>query len=203
MPETYGAHERAALIMLALQKNRELSNPELRNDYGIELRPAGRTKLNKAGLLDSRMESRRYVHQITDDGLDWCENELANVENPPRSSPLVRAGFEVLRRVIRHLQQSGVRLVDMLGPADLESLIRSAYQQLSAEPQDWVRLAKLRPKLNGAGKDEVDRELLAMVRTGLVHLAPSSNRKALTDADHAAAIRIGSEDKHLVAIEES
>jgi hypothetical protein len=203
MPETYGAHERAALIMLTLQKNRELSNPELRNDYGIELRPAGRTKLNKAGLLNSRMESRRYVHQITDDGLDWCENELANVENPPRSSPLVRAGFEVLRRMIRHLQQSGVRLVDVLSPADLESLIRSAYQQLSVKPQDWVRLAELRPKLNGADKDEVDEVLLAMTKTGLVHLAPDSDRRSLTEADHKAGIQIGKETKHLVAIEES
>ena len=42
-----------------------------------------------------------------------------------------------------------------------------------------------------------------MSGTGLVHLAQSTNTKALTAADHAAAIRIGSEDKHLVAIEES
>ena len=35
-------------------------------------------------------------------------------------------------------------------PADLESLIRAAYQELANGPQDWVRLAKLRPKLDGA-----------------------------------------------------
>jgi hypothetical protein len=210
MPEKYGTPERATLIVLTL--HRELPNPELRNEYGIELRPAGRDKLNKAGLVKTRTENRRLVHQITDAGIAWCETELAVVEPPSRPGPLVRAAFEVLRLLATHLQRQGVRLVDVLHPADaeppvavddLETLIRAAYQELSVKPQDWVRLAKLRPKLNGAEKDEVDAVLKEMTRTGLVHLAPDSNRKVLTEADHAAAIKIGSENKHLLAIEDS
>ncbi|NUT47295.1 MAG: hypothetical protein HOV94_08275 [Saccharothrix sp.] len=82
-------------------------------------------------------------------------------------------------------------------------MIRKAYEALSVKAQDWVRLAKLRPRLSGADKAEIDEVLLDMVRTGTVHLAPDSNRKVLTEADHAAAIRIAGEDNHLVAIEES
>ncbi|NUT90877.1 MAG: hypothetical protein HOY78_02490 [Saccharothrix sp.] len=84
---------------------------------------------------------------------------------------------------------------------DLESTIRQAYADLSVKPQDWVRLAKLREKLGGASKDEVDEVLMAMVRTGTVHLAPDSNTKVLTDEDRAAAVRIAGEDNHLLAIE--
>ena len=36
-----------------------MPNPELKNDYGIELTPAGRTKLNNAGLLVTHGEGRR------------------------------------------------------------------------------------------------------------------------------------------------
>lgn len=198
MPDKYGTNERAALILLALE-NRELPNSELRNDYGIELQPQGRDRLNKAGLLRSRLDKRRYFHTITDAGKAWCERELTNVEPPARSGPLVRVVFEFVQQLIGYLRQRDIRLDDVI----VESLIRTAYRELSVKPQDWVRLAKLRPKLNGADKDEVDRVLLAMSRTGLVHLSPDSNRKALTDADHAAAIKIGSEHKHLVAIEES
>lgn len=208
MPDKYGTHERAALIVLALYG--ELPNPELRNDYGIELSPAGRNRLNKDGLLESRMESRRYIHTITDAGIAWCEKELTGVEPPSRPGPLVRVAFEWLRRLAGHLQRQGVRLVDVLRAdqeaapeADLETLIRAAYDELKTKPQDWVRLARLRPKLGGASKAEVDEKLVAMTRTGLVHLAPDSDRKALTDDDRKAAIRIGNEDKHLVAIEES
>jgi len=201
MPEKYGTHETATLIVLTLFK--EVPNPDLKKEHGIELRPAGRDKLNAAGLIESRKDNRRFVHRITDAGVAWCETELTGVEPPVRTGPLVRQVFTVVRQLVQYLRQNGIRLVDVIRPADLESLIREAYQELSVKPQDWVRLAKLRPKLNGAGKDEVDQVLLAMARTGLVHLAPSSNRKALTEDDHAAAIRIGSQDKHLMAIEES
>jgi hypothetical protein len=40
-----------------------------------------------------------------------------------------------------------------------------------------------------------------LARTGEVHLAPDSNRKVLKAVDHESAIRLGSEDKHLIAID--
>jgi hypothetical protein len=219
MPQKYGTHETATLFVLLLE-NREVPNPELKTDYGIDLRPAGRARLIRAELLDTRKEGRRLVHRITDAGVGWCEQELADgVELPSRPGPQVRTMFELFRQTVLGLRERGIRLVDVLRPggavapdedetadetaADLESMIRSAYQVLAVKPQDWVRLAKLRPRLDGAARDEVDETLLAMTRTGYVHLAPDSNRKALTDADRDAAIRIGKEDKHLVAIEES
>jgi hypothetical protein len=36
-----------------------------------------------------------------------------------------------------------------------------------------------------------------------VHLVPEANRKALTVADHEAAVRIGGEENHLISIEAS
>jgi hypothetical protein len=195
MPEKYGSHETAALIVLTLA-NREVPNVELTNDYKIKLGKHAREELNDKGLLASRTEGRRLVHRITENGITWCEQQLADIEPPKNAGPLVRVVFEMVRR-------SNLRFADLMPPTDLESLIRAAYRDLSAKPQDWVRLAKLRPRLDGADRDEVDKVLLAMIRTGLVHLAPDSNRKALTDADHDAAIRIGGQDKHLLAIEES
>ncbi len=203
MPEKYGNPERAALIVLTL--HRELPNPELRNEHGVELSPRGRAKLNTDGLIETRTENRRMVHTITDAGIAWCEHELTTVEAPPRTGPMSRAGFEWLRQFATYFQQHGIRLADVLHtgePGTLESLIHKAYDELKKKPQGWVRLAHLRPKLD-APKTEVDDTLLTMTKTGMVHLAPSSDRKALTDDDHKAAIRIGKEDKHLVAIEES
>jgi DNA-binding PadR family transcriptional regulator len=202
MAEKYGNPERATLLVLMLNGG-ELPNAELRKDHGVDLSPAGRTKLNDDGLLETRKEGRRLVHRITRDGEDWCEEALADIETPPRSNPLVRICFEVLRLYARH---NGVRLGDLIRPGSKETLedtIRRVYQELSSKPQDWVRLAVLRPRLNGAEKEEVDQTLQTMSKTGLVHLSPDSDRRGLTDADHAAAIRIGKEDKHLVAIEES
>lgn len=85
--------------------------------------------------------------------------------------------------------------------AAVESQILAAYDTLAAgRKQEFVQLSKLRAMIPG-DRAEVDRVLQAMTRTGLVHLASDSNRKAHTDADRAAAIQIGSEPKHLVVIE--
>jgi hypothetical protein len=84
---------------------------------------------------------------------------------------------------------------------DVEAHVREAYAKLARQPKDWVRLADLRPLLNGAARDDVDGVLKDMSRARRAHLAPDSNRKTLTEADHAAAVKIGGEPNHLIAIE--
>jgi hypothetical protein len=99
----------------------------------------------------------------------------------------------------------------------VEHLICESWLELAAKHGDWVRLARLRPLLSDKGgeglpKETVDAVLVGMITRVLstsdgfqatcVHLAPDSNRKALTADDHDAAIRIGTEDKHLLAIED-
>ncbi|OLF12434.1 hypothetical protein BLA60_10140 [Actinophytocola xinjiangensis] len=181
--------ERSALFTLWVQ-NRDIPNPELTKTLGVDLRPAARDRLNKAGLIEST-KGRPIVHRITPEGVDWCLRQSLTIEPPPRSGALVRAVFAKFRQDAPELTP------------DLEKLIREVYRELSIKPQDWVRLARIRPELNGADHTEVDETLLTMIKTGTVHLAPQSDRKALTDEDHAAAIRVGSQDKHLLAIEES
>jgi hypothetical protein len=192
---------RAALVVVMLA-NREVPNTELVKEHKIKLDPENREWLNKDGLLRTRTENRRLLHKITDEGIEWCMTGLVDSELPPRSGPAARANLLLLRRIVGYLSQRGI-LADAVRSPRLESLIREVYQDLSVGPQDWIRLARIRPRLNGADKREVDDALLRMMKTGTVHLAPDSNRKVLTEDDHAAAIRIGGVDKHLIAIEES
>jgi hypothetical protein len=202
MPEKFGNDERAALIVLMLE-SRDVPNVELDRELKVRLGKDGRERLNDIGLLQSWKEKNRIWHRITDEGIAWCMDDLASGEPPAKSGPLSRAHFSVLRRFIRYHQRRNTLAEVIRSGMDLESVIRAAYQALAPRPQAWVRLARLRPELNGADRDEVDMTLLEMFKAGRVYLVPESNRKALTDADHTAAIRIGSEDKHLVAIEES
>lgn len=200
MPETYAPSARAALVQLMLE-DRVISNVELLKDYRIELGRDDREALNDDGLIETSKEGRRLVHRITDKGVAWCRNDLSEGEAPSRMGPLARVHTAVLRRVMRFLVERGL-FAEAVRTGTLEELIRQVYLELGDGYQDWVRLAKIRPRL-GAERDDVDETLLQMVKAGDTHLVPSSNRKALTDEDHAAAIRIGGEDKHLMAIEES
>ncbi len=202
MPDKYAASAKAALMVLMLA-GRDMLNTELKNTYKITLLPKDRDALNRDKLLETSQETRPYVHRITDRGVEWCLTDLVQTELPSRVGPQARAILEMMRRVVPFLRAKGLLAEAIRSSANLEDLITQAYLELGDGYQDWVRLAKLRPRLDGAQREEVDETLLRMVKDGTTHLVASANRKVLTDEDHAAAIRIGGEDKHLVAIEES
>ncbi|WP_394617409.1 hypothetical protein JNUCC0626_48810 [Lentzea sp. JNUCC 0626] len=201
MPETYAPSARAALVQLMLE-DRVIPNVELLKQYKIELGRDDRDVLNDDGLIETVKEGRRLVHRITDKGIAWCVNDLIEGESPVRMGPLARVHTVVLSRLARFLRDRGTLTEAVRTRQDLEDVIRQVYLELGDGYQDWVRLAKLRPRLD-AERDEVDETLLKMVKGGDTHLVASANRKVLTEEDHAAAIRIGDEDKHLLAIEES
>lgn len=84
-----------------------------------------------------------------------------------------------------------------------EERIRAAFRQVAERPGRFVKLADVRALIGDDIPPEVmSQTLIAMQRTGGTVLAPDSARWALTQADHDNAIRIGGEDKHLIAIQE-
>lgn len=64
----------------------------------------------------------------------------------------------------------------------------------------WCKLTELRTHLTDLPREPVDETLGRMLTQGQVHLEPEVNRHRLTDDDHAAAIYLGGEDRHLFGI---
>jgi hypothetical protein len=85
--------------------------------------------------------------------------------------------------------------------ADVADRIRVAYAKLAPRPGDWVSLRRLRPLLGDVARTEVDAALKRMTRMPDVSIVPESNQKTLTPQDREAAVVIGDQDKHLIAIE--
>lgn len=211
-------HRQTAAMFTLMVLGREVPNPELKELVGFTLTGKERTQLNDEKYVVSEKVGRSFVHQLTDSGWAWCEKELgAKKPPPPRPQStlcsvlyLVLGGFDDFRRTRK------LRLADVFGMPvesapepvesapepveDLETRIRVAYRELVKEPRGWVGLVDLRPKL-GAPAAEVDAVLKRLSLAGKVHLVPEDIRKALTAADHEAAIRIGGEDNHLLSIE--
>jgi hypothetical protein len=84
---------------------------------------------------------------------------------------------------------------------DVEARVRDVYRRLAGAGRDWVSLAAVRAQVADLRPEEVDAVLIRMARRPDVRLAGEPNRKALSDADHAAAVQVGGEDRHLLAIE--
>ena len=206
-------HKQTAAMLTLMVLGRAVSNPELHTIVGFSLDGRERVELNELKLVDSRPEGKRraFVHQLTERGWEWCATELTARTPPPPAprSTLVAALYLVVEGFEGHLRRERLRLTDVFdttGPLsadEIEDRIRAHYQELARSPRDWVGLVDLRRRLGGIPGDQVDAVLRELSRTGRAHLVPESNRKALTDADHEAAIRIGGEDNHLISLEVS
>lgn len=201
-------HLSALFTLMAVA--REINNTELEKLTGIRITGDVRTRLNGLGLVTSTREGNKpYVHELTKDGWLRARAEFT-AERPARPGYYGYAFFAVLNSLDRFLNREKRPLGDLFQPEvvddddlGLESQIKRAYRKLAAKPGDWVYLAKLRPLLNGAPKEEVDAVLKALGRKQDVTLAPNPNRKVVTDDDRAAAVLIGGDENHMIAIEES
>lgn len=193
------AHKAALLALMAL--GREVPNPELKKLAGFSITGKVRTFLEDEKYIACRQVGQTFHNQLLDKGWDYCARELL-ADRPDRPGPFGNALYLILARLNGYAQRTGLSLREVFQEG-LADQIRAAYQTLAVKPREFVRLAELRALLNGADKARVDGVLKELSRDGLAHLAPDSNRKDLTEADHAAAIRVGGEDKHLLAIEES
>jgi hypothetical protein len=203
-------HKQTAAMFTLMVLGRKVPNQELAEVAGFTLTGAERTGLNKLGYVDSdRTGPRRsYVHLLSDSGWAWCEKELTAGRPPSQrgQSPLATALYVILGGLGEYLQRENKRLFHVFAPPDATPLaerIRIAYRELVKEPRGWVGLGDLRSKLGGTDAAEVDAALKELSGTGEVHLVPEENRKALSAADRAAAVRIGGEDAHLISIEAS
>jgi len=188
-----------------MAESRPVPNPDL-VALGPKLDKPGRDKLNDLGLIESDRSSGRFVHELTDRGWHLCREMLA-AGAPPKSTGPARTLYTMLAALDRYLTHADLSLADVFGSprevqtATVEDRIRDTYATLTPRPGGWVGLAHLRAELGDAPRAEIDAALHTLYRTPGVSLIREENQKALTTVDRDAAVMIGGQHKHLIAIE--
>lgn len=151
------------------------------------------------------------ILELTQKGHDRAVAELARTR-PSGSGTIGLALFAALGFVRKLIDRTGTDPQDLFrfrfsvpgavtGPEiDLDERVRKAYSSLTARPGDHLMLQDLREALPDVGRADLDAVLVQLHRSRDVALVPESNQKVLTDAQRAAAINIGNQLKHLIAI---
>jgi hypothetical protein len=81
--------------------------------------------------------------------------------------------------------------------------ILAAYASIAGDGRydgDFITLASLRDALADIPRAELDATLDALYLDQDINLVPRSNQRLLTPADHAAALRTGGENMHLISV---
>ncbi|MEV0131176.1 hypothetical protein AB0H83_22255 [Dactylosporangium sp. NPDC050688] len=206
-----------ALVVL-MSEARELDNNELKELAGFALTGTDNTKLEtKLGLVRTDRTHRPFSHELTDKG--WRVVRDLHTTEPPKAgksaSRTILTLLGNLHRSIEQLQHThGVKLslgeffTQQAEPKpeaandenDAQTRVRLAYAELAGRPGDWVGLADLREQLADLSRAEVDGALLMLLDQDGVRIIPAANTKALKKRDIAAAVKIGGEDNHALAI---
>jgi hypothetical protein len=204
-PDELTGTEQAVLLVL-MAEARPVRNPDLAR-LGPELKKTDRDRLVSRGLVDVTTAGRVMELELTDRGWATCA-KLFGADTPAQSKGQGKALYTVLRALRRYLDRADlapsdvfVTLEDVAEDNDLETQVRDAYVRLAAHAGGWVDLVRLRAALPDVPRADLDAALTSMYRLPGISLIPEENQKTLTDQDRAAAVAIGDQDKHLIAIE--
>jgi hypothetical protein len=212
-PDELTGTEQAVLLVLMAQAA-PVRNPELAA-LGPKLGKDNRDRLVRLGLIEVGTVDRAMSLELTDRGWATCA-ALIGTDAPPRPSGQGKALYTVLQALRRYLDRADLAPSDVFVAQDdgvldgatvaatensVETQVRDAYVRLAAHAGGWVDLVRLREELSDVSRPELDAALTRMYRLPGISLIPEENQKTLTDRDRAAAVAIGDQDKHLIAIE--
>ncbi|MEU8001078.1 hypothetical protein AB0B66_07950 [Catellatospora sp. NPDC049111] len=192
-----------ALVVL-MAEARQVSNSELKELAGFALTGTDNTKLVKLGLVETDRSQRPFTHLLTDTG--WRVVRELHTSTPPKAGgSAARSLFTLLANVHRGLDRLQVSHAAFFTHTAVvgestESAVRSAYDKLARSPGAWVGLAELREQLADIERGNLDETLRAMVHMDGVRIIPVADTKNLEPRDRVAALRIGAQDAHLIAI---
>lgn len=206
MPTSLTPKERGVLLAL-MAAGRPVPNPELREQFKLDLKKVQRDKLRRAELIRVGKAKRQGTGRsvltlsLSDEGWRWASEELSAAV--PDGTMGLGALYAVLNGLHRHLQRQGLKPRDAFEVTNgsmpsITAQIEQAYTSLARAPRDWIRLADLRAHLPAIPRSEVDAALWSLYHARSINMHPEENAKTLSEADHAAALRLGDTDVHLL-----
>ncbi|HET6711779.1 hypothetical protein [Amycolatopsis sp.] len=200
---------RSALLAL-MTLGDAVPNSRIREEFRFAIEKSVRKELVANGYIKVTPGPRRSnLHELTEEGWAACRDEL-RAQAPARADRGYRVFYPIVNLLERYLTTINVTLADVIlangevtAPTpEGDDEVRSAYQDLAKNPGDWVSLARLRERIE-LPREIVDEALRRLDLLPGVRLIAEVNQKSLSEEKRKAAIRVGNQDKHLLAIEPS
>ena len=193
------------LVLLALLVQ---GGGAFQKDVKPEIKAPAREALKRAGLVTTEKRGRKGVWiEVADKGWAYAaENLGADLPKSQAAAAILQA---FLARLGAFLQAQEISLAEFLSPAGatrreapLAERIRAAYLDVTGGKLNTRALLRdIRARLPDVDRGALDAELLAMYRSEQAALMPEDDRRALTTADHDAALVVAGAPRHILWLE--
>nr|MDT0660600.1 hypothetical protein [Micromonospora sp. DSM 115978] len=205
----------SAILVVLMAEAREVLHTELGERYGLTVTKPQRDKLTRLHYVASRKSGRTFALTLDDKGWVRMQHDL---NFAARGASALGAALTALHAGLRDrilARSDCATLTELFAVGDvrasasvaapqpsgaLSARVVSAYRALADEPGAWVSLRRLRPFFADVPRADLDDALRQLSRENGVNIAPESNQKTLTEADITAALRLGGQENHLLAI---
>ncbi len=189
-----------AYLIILRAEGREVTNTELSERHDVRLISPYYEKLNGEGLVASETKRRPYRHVITAKGRAILGEPIAADDDEKRTAKEKLLWAALLAWQSGEVRPPAPTIVTPEEPVDLEGRIRAGYAELRRAPGEWVALTELRPLFADVSKSELDKALERLLEADDVRLEPDQITHRIGAEERKAAVHIGGEDRHKLAI---
>nr|WP_225311688.1 hypothetical protein [Microbispora cellulosiformans] len=152
-----------------MAEDREISNPELKEKYGITITGKERVALTEGKLMESRRQGRSFSHVLTDKGWHHAREIFHNGIDAPSTGFAAATLKAFVSGLQRHMERTDIRLAEIFGrgpdltPTATEAPVEDPPVTEAAEPSASVEAAP--------SSDDIE----TMIRKAYAQLADKPN----------------------------
>ncbi|MEN3540938.1 hypothetical protein AAH991_37895 [Microbispora sp. ZYX-F-249] len=174
MPDTSLSQRETAILLLLMAEAREFTNPELKEQFGVEIGKKEREHLQRLKLIEVGKKGQAFTYALSDDG--WARAAAMFRDGIPRSSRLAARALEAVVRAMvsglqRHLERSSAPLAEIFGRE--EDLGPGISEEPLAEPP--VARAAAEVAHPPVARVPVSEDIETSIRKAYAQLADKAN----------------------------
>ncbi|MBB2746265.1 UNVERIFIED_ORG: hypothetical protein FHR35_006133 [Microbispora rosea subsp. rosea] len=132
MPDKPLSFSATCALLILMAEDREMSNPELKEKYGVTITGKERTTLNEGRFVTSRRAGRSFSHVVTDKGWHHASELVRDGIGTPGTGFAAAAVKALVGNLQRHIARSENSLAEIFGRE--EDLVPANTGEPVAEP---------------------------------------------------------------------
>lgn len=115
MPDKPLSFSATCALLILMAEDREMSNPELKEKYGVSITGKERTTLNEGRFVTSRRAGRSFSHVLTDKGWHHASELVRDGIGTPGTGFAAAAVKALVGNLQRHVARSENSLAEIFG----------------------------------------------------------------------------------------
>ncbi|MGI5155310.1 hypothetical protein [Microbispora sp. CA-102843] len=173
MPDKPLSFSATCALLILMAEDREMSNPELKEKYGVTITGKERTTLNEGRFVDSRKNGRSFSHVLTDKGWHHASELFRDGISAPGTGFAAATVKALVGNLQRHIARSENSLAEIFGQEEdlVPATVEAPAEEPVEEPPAFETAIPEAPPMSVPASDDIE----TLIRKAYAQLADKPN----------------------------